>query len=74
MNVCIFFSITQILREINFEDSRHAKSVILPYLEALNFDFYELLHSLKSEILHFSKFRAPKVAKMAALQILQSKI
>ena len=33
------FSITQILREINFEDSRSAKFAILPHLKALNFDF-----------------------------------
>ena len=34
------FSISQILREIHFEDSRSAKSAILPHLEALNFDNY----------------------------------
>jgi len=38
------FSITQILRETNFEDSRSAKSVISIHLETLNFDFYEFLH------------------------------
>ena len=43
------FSITQILREINFGDSRSAKSAILTHLEALNFDFYEFLHFLKAE-------------------------
>ena len=32
------FSITQILREINFGDSRGAKSAISTHLEALNFD------------------------------------
>ena len=35
------FSISQILREINFGDSKTAKSAILTLLEALNFDFYE---------------------------------
>ena len=44
------FSIAQILREINFGDSRNAKSAILPHLEALNFDFYAFLHFLKAEI------------------------
>ena len=44
------FSITQILREIKFEDSRSAKSSIFPHLEALKFDFYEYLHFLKAEI------------------------
>ena len=38
------FSITQILREINFEESGSAKSAILTYLEAVNYDFYEFLH------------------------------
>ena len=33
------FSITQILREINFEECRSAKPAILTHLEALNFDF-----------------------------------
>ena len=33
------FSITQILREINFEDSRSAKTAIFAILEALNFVF-----------------------------------
>ena len=35
------FSINQILREINFEDSWNAKTAILTHLEAQNFDFYE---------------------------------
>ena len=35
------FCITEILREINFGDSRSAISAILTYLEALNSDFYE---------------------------------
>ena len=34
------FSITQILREINYGDSRSAKSFILTHSEALNFEFY----------------------------------
>ena len=40
------FSIAQILREINFGDSRSAKSAILPHLQALNFDCHEFLHFL----------------------------
>ena len=39
------FSITQILREIKYGDSKNAKSAILAHLEALNFDFYEYSHS-----------------------------
>ena len=44
------FSVTQILREINFWDSKNAKLAILTHLEALNFDFQEFLHFLKIEI------------------------
>ena len=44
------FSITQILREINFGDSRSAKSGILTHSEALNFDSYVFLHFLKAEV------------------------
>ena len=44
------FPITQILREINFEDSGSVNSAILPHLEALNFDIYEFLHFVKAEI------------------------
>ena len=35
-------TITQILREINFGDSRSAKSAILKHLEALNFQFLRI--------------------------------
>ena len=52
------FSITQILREINFGDSRSAKSAILTHLEALNFDFYEFLHFLKAEIYQMNKIHS----------------
>ena len=36
----MIFSITHILREIKFEDSRSAKSAVFKHLEALNFDIY----------------------------------
>ena len=36
-NMYLNFSITQILREINFVDSRIAKPTILAHLKALNF-------------------------------------
>ena len=41
--------ITHILREINFEHSRIAKSVILTHLEAVNCDFSKMAnnHSFK---------------------------
>ena len=53
------FSITHILREINFEDSRSAKSAIFTDLEALNFDFYEILHFLRAEIYQSNKLQSP---------------
>ena len=49
------FSITQILREINFGDSTSAKSAILTHLDVLNFAFYEILHFLKAEIYQINK-------------------
>ena len=67
------FSITQILREINFEDSRSAKSAILTHLEALNFDFYEFLHFLKAEIYQINKIQSPYFyKKTAVLELLNS--
>ena len=47
-----------ILREINFEDSRSTKSVILARLEALNCDFYDFLHFLKAEIDQINKIQS----------------
>ena len=44
------FPITQILREINFKDSSSAKFAFLTNSEALNCDFYEILHFLKAQI------------------------
>ena len=44
------FSVTQILRETNFEESRSEKSGIFAILEALKFDFYWFLHFLKAKI------------------------
>ena len=41
------FSITHILREINFGDSASTKSDISTHLETLNFDFFAFLHFLK---------------------------
>ena len=35
------FSITEILREINFGNSRSAKSTILSHSETLNFEFLQ---------------------------------
>ena len=54
------FSITQILREINFGDSRSAKSAILIHLEALKFDFNEFLQFLEAEFYQINKIQSPK--------------
>ena len=54
------FSITQILREIYFEDFRNAKSAILSHLEALNFDLYEFLDFFESEIYQIDKIQSSK--------------
>ena len=48
-------SANTILREINFWDSRSAKSAILTHLEALNFEFHEFLHILKADIYQIGK-------------------
>ena len=53
------FHVTQILREINFGDSRSTKAAILTHLEALNFASYEFLHFLKAEIYLISEFQSP---------------
>ena len=68
----INFSVAQILREINHRWSRVSKSAILTYLESLNFDLYPFLHFLKAENHQINKFRAPKVAKMVILKLLDS--
>ena len=53
------FSATQILREINFEDSRSSKSAILTHLEDLDFDIYEFVHFLEAEIYQINNFQSP---------------
>ena len=54
-DICI---IKILLREIKFEDSQSAKSAILPHLEVLQFDFYEFLHFLKTEIDQLNKIHS----------------
>ena len=56
------FSITQILREINFRDYLTAKSANSTHLEALNFDFHEFFHFLEAVIDQINIFSAPKIA------------
>ena len=59
------FSITQILRDINFWILEFQKFAIFTHSEALNFDFHEFLHLLKAETYQIAQFRAPKMAKTA---------
>ena len=54
------FSITQILREINFGDSQSAKSAVLTHLEASNFDYSEFLHFWKAAIYQINKIQRSK--------------
>ena len=66
------FSITQILRDINFWILEFQKFAIFTHSEALNFDFHEFLHLLKAETYQIAQFRAPKMAKMAFFELLHS--
>ena len=52
------FSITQILREINFGEKGSAKYAILTHLDALNFDFHDFLHFFKAKICHIDKIQS----------------
>ena len=62
------FSITEILREINFGGSRSAKSAISKHLEALNFDFCEFLHFLKAENYQINKIQSPWNSKKGSFR------
>ena len=66
------FAIFQILREINFGDSRSAKSAIWTHLEALKFAFYEFFHFLNVEINRINKIQSPTNDKKADLELLDS--
>ena len=54
-----YFSITWILREINFRDSRSAKSAILTRLEARNFDFLGFSYFVKDQMYLINPFQNP---------------
>ena len=54
-------AIAQILREINFRDSRSAKSAISIHLLALNCNFFEFLHFLKALIGLLELLDSPKL-------------
>ena len=61
-------SITHIYCEINFGDSRGAKSAILRHLEALNFEFYEFLHFLKAKMYQINNLQSPKNGKKSSFR------
>ena len=63
------FSITQILREIRFWDSRREKSSILTLLKALTFDCNEFKHSLKAEIAKMAVFKPLHSPKLISRKI-----
>ena len=66
------FSVTQILREINFWDSRSAKSAFFTHLEALNLILMNFLLFLKGEIDQINNTRSPKVAEKSDLALQES--
>ena len=53
------FSITQILREFNFGESRKTNSAILTHSETLNLNVYDFLLLLRTEIYQMSIIRNP---------------
>ena len=53
------FSVFQILREINFWESRSTKSAILTHLEAPKLDFYLILDILKTKIYKINQIQSP---------------
>ena len=59
--IFVNFFITHILLEIRVGDFGGQKTAILTQLEALNFNFDEFLHFLKSELTKLTKSRAPKI-------------
>ena len=68
----LYFSVTQILREVSFRDSRNAKYAILIHLETLNFDLYEFVHLSKAEIFQSNKIQRLENGKTAVLEFLES--
>ena len=64
MKIIEFFA-TQNLREINFRDSRISKLVILTHLKLELFAFFKGWNLPKLQF-----FRAPKIARMAVLELL----
>ena len=57
-NLRIFLSF-RFVREIEISESTVSKSTTLTHREALIFNFYEILHSLKAEIYKINKIQSP---------------
>ena len=66
------FSITQILREINFGDSRSAKSAVFVILESEFSSFGQFQSSKRAKHHKKVKFRASKCVKVADFALLES--
>ena len=66
------FSITEILREIKFGDSRSAKSAILTHSDALNYVFLVNLAFQKLQKCIKIKIQSPKICLFADLALLES--
>ena len=66
------YSIDQILREINFGDSRSAKTFFLDTFKDCTFlfsNFHELLHFLKDETHQNNKIQGPKISNNGSIRI-----
>ena len=66
------FSITRILREINFRDSRSAKSPILTHLEAINFVHLGIFAIFKCE--NFIKTKIQSLQNYSKIAVFTRKI
>ena len=67
------FSVIQILREINFGESRSSKNAIFAIFGAPNFVFLVNFSLQKAQKSLKSKFRASKCFKIAYFALLESK-
>ena len=61
--IFVIFYINQILREIILGDSGSSKSAIFTYLEALNFDSYDIFSLLKAEIYQMTESKYSEFLK-----------
>ena len=67
-----YFSLTQILREINFEDSRNAKIAVFALLVSVDFVHLVKIRKIGAKIHEKSKFRASKCVKIADFALQES--